>query len=197
MSTLKKTRLEVRMSKLRDGIESKFPDNATVNLGGTQTDKAGMLAKIDSAVAPFDTANSVEAKYRQALADREQARPDAEKAYDQLALLIRAWYGNNPEALAAFGLKPRKERRQLSGKELVAAATKAKTTRVIRGTKGSKQKAELKATGKVNVSATFEGSPAPAGGSNPAPGSGESGSASGSANGAPNSTNGGNGNTGQ
>jgi hypothetical protein len=60
---------------------------------------------------------------------------------------VRATFGDSPEALADFGLAPRKTRRPLTVEQRVTRAAKVKATREARGTMGKRKK--LAITGDV------------------------------------------------
>ena len=74
------------------------------------------------------------------------------------ALLVM--FASSIDTLADFGLTPRKQRAPKPPVK-VAAAVKAKATRAARGTKGKKQKAQIKGTAPQAVPATAT-APAPA-----------------------------------
>jgi hypothetical protein len=82
---------------------------------------------------------------------------------------LQAMFAGQVDTLADFGLKGRKPR-VVSPKTQVAAAARAKATRSLRGTKGSKQKLEVKAPPvAVTTTAAPAPEPAPAPAPSPAP----------------------------
>jgi hypothetical protein len=83
---------------------------------------------------------------------------------------LQAMFVGQVDTLAQYGLKGRKTR-VVPPKTKVAAAARAKATRELRGTKGSKQKLELQSPPVVEVttSTTHAASPAPVTEPTPAP----------------------------
>jgi hypothetical protein len=73
---------------------------------------------------------------------------------------LQAMFAGQVDTLADFGLKAPKAR-VVSPQTQVAAAARAKATRKLRGTKGSKQKLELQAPPAVVTSTVPEAVPAP------------------------------------
>ena len=59
---------------------------------------------------------------------------------------VKATFGSSPDALADFGLKPKKTRTPLTIDQLAAAAAKRAATRAARHTMGPKEKSKVKGT---------------------------------------------------
>jgi hypothetical protein len=74
---------------------------------------------------------------------------------------VKATFGNSPDALADFGLKPRKTRTPLTIDQLAAAAAKRAATRAARHTMGTKQKKAVKGTITTIVSPQPTPAPSP------------------------------------
>jgi hypothetical protein len=73
---------------------------------------------------------------------------------------VKATFGSSPDALADFGLKPRKARTPLTIDQLATAAAKRAATRAARHTMGTKQKKAVKGT--ITTIVTPQPTPAPA-----------------------------------
>ncbi len=67
---------------------------------------------------------------------------------------VKVTFGNSPDALADFGLKPNKVKTPLTIEQMAAAAAKRKATRAARKTMGTKQKKAVKGTITTIVSPT-------------------------------------------
>jgi hypothetical protein len=63
-----------------------------------------------------------------------------------LVAFVKATYGNTPDVLADFGLKPKKARTPLTIQQKAAAAAKRTATRAARHTMGKNQKKVVKGT---------------------------------------------------
>jgi hypothetical protein len=92
---------------------------------------------------------------------------------------VKATFGNSPDVLADFGLKPRKARTPLTIEQLAAAAAKREATRAARHTMGTKQKKAVKGTITTIVSPQPTPAPTPVAPSPVASAPAPSGSASG------------------
>jgi hypothetical protein len=73
---------------------------------------------------------------------------------------VKATFGNSPDALADFGLKPKKTRASLTIGQLAEAAARRAATRAARHTMGPKQKQHVKGT--ITTIVTPPAAPAPA-----------------------------------
>jgi len=86
---------------------------------------------------------------------------------------VKVTYGNSPDVLADFGLKPRKAAAPLTVEQKAAAAAKRAATRAARHTMGSRQKKSVKGTITtiVTSTSTTAATPIAQGGSASAPAS--------------------------
>jgi hypothetical protein len=150
----------VRLNNIIDGVESDFPATATLTINGVTYDKPGLLAALRAQAAPFDLAEAAAEALKEKLAAREAATPGAEVFVKQVGMGLLVYYGTNTSTLAAYGVSPPKARRQATAEELMRRAAKAKKTRELRGTKGAKQKASIKAVGSVTVTTSLDSPPA-------------------------------------
>ncbi|HEV3194211.1 MAG TPA: hypothetical protein VGY54_27085 [Polyangiaceae bacterium] len=57
---------------------------------------------------------------------------------------VKAAFGNSPDILADFGVKPKKARKPLTVEQKAAAAAKRKSTRAARGVIGTRKRAVIK-----------------------------------------------------
>jgi hypothetical protein len=74
---------------------------------------------------------------------------------------VKATFGNSPDALAEFGLKPKKARTPLTIDQLADAAAKRAATRAARHTMGPKKKQSVKGTVTTIVTPPTAPTPAP------------------------------------
>ncbi|HEX3343864.1 MAG TPA: hypothetical protein VHS09_04790 [Polyangiaceae bacterium] len=150
MATQKATRTSTASGAeaLSEGTTKHFP-NASQSLavgGGTYTvtdvtTKLGQIVSLRSATV----AAQVSAKAKVA-AERTQLPPLLLFMAAYVAF-VKATFGQSPDALADFGLVPRKVRKPLTAEQLAAAKAKRIATRAARGTVGSTKKALI--TGNV------------------------------------------------
>jgi hypothetical protein len=95
---------------------------------------------IDLRTAVDDAKSATKAKI---VAEAAQAAPLRSQMAAFVAY-VKATFGNSPDVLADFGLKPRKARTPLTIDQLAAAAAKRAATRAARHTMGSKQRLPLR-----------------------------------------------------
>ena len=82
---------------------------------------------------------------KQTYAQAKSQLPEAHRYLDVLKASVTSLFGKGSPQLAQFGLQPKKSRKVLTSSELAIRASKAQTTRVLRGTMGKKAKAPIKA----------------------------------------------------
>jgi hypothetical protein len=105
------------------------------------------------------------------VAERAQT-PSLLALIDEFVAFVKVTFGNQPDALADFGLAPPKARTPLTAEQKAVAAAKRAATRTARGTKGKVQKKGVK--GAVNATLVVTPlagppptAPVPAGGTTP------------------------------
>jgi len=74
---------------------------------------------------------------------------------------VKVTFGNQPDALADFGLAPPKARAPMTAEQKAVAAAKRKATRVARGTLGKKQKKAVKGAVTATLVVTPQAGPQP------------------------------------
>jgi hypothetical protein len=169
MSTQSKNMsVAAQLNNIIKGVESNFPDTASITIDGITYDKPSLLAVLKAKLAQLEAADVAFEIYKQKLAEREAAMPDTDAFKKRMCMALLAYYGSNTSTLAEYGVSPRKARRKLTSEEKVVAATKAKKTREMRGTLGPKAKAKLKAAGQVTVTTRLDSPPATDVGTSPA-----------------------------
>ena len=87
------------------------------------------------------------------VAENAQA-PSLRSLMAEYVTFVKATFGNSPDVLADFGLKPKKAATPLTIEQKAAAAAKRTATRAARHTMGSKQKKSVKGTVTVTAPAT-------------------------------------------
>ncbi len=118
--------------------------------------EAFLQTLIDLRTAVDDAKSATKAKI---VAEAAQA-PSLRSQMAALVAYVKATFGNSPDVLADFGLKPKKARTPLTIDQLAAAAAKRAATRAARHTMGTKQKQAVKGT--ITTIITPQPTPAPA-----------------------------------
>ncbi len=130
--------------ELLDNVSAHMGKGVVITIAGKEMNAADVKAVFQQRVDVTSAVDVKKAEYQGAVAaERNTLAATAQQADDiRQALLI--FFRHKPEVLADLGLSPRKERKAMTGKEMVAKAAKAKATRegrhapvVVNGTNGS------------------------------------------------------------
>jgi len=163
---IRRSALSQFLGNLVGVLDSVLPAKFSFPVDGKTYDGPGLIALLEKINQPFADVDSAKRKWDDAVAAREAATPEAKRVAEIVAKGLEFFFAGNSEALAKLGVEPTKARRQLTLEEKVAKAAKAQATRALRGTKGPRQKAAIKATGPLPA-------PAPAPSATPAPSGGD------------------------
>ena len=123
----------------------------TLQLNGKTYNKPQLLAELANQEKPFDDVDNAHKALTLLIAAKEAALPSVLTFANDYIGAIRSAYGSAPATLTKFAVPSRKAPRELTVTEKVAKAAKANATRDARGTRGSRQKQGIKATGDFTV----------------------------------------------
>jgi hypothetical protein len=153
-----RTNHQIADQKLLDGIQKNTPAMGALFIKGVSYKPADLALPLQARIDSANRVLAAKAAWSEAVqADRdEQAK--SKTFVSDLRQALKVAFGGSIEALATFGLTPRKTP-VLTPEQRTAAAEKAKATRAARHTMGPKQKAQIKGT--VAPAAT-PATPAPA-----------------------------------
>jgi hypothetical protein len=118
--------------------------------------EASLQTLIDLRTAVDDARSVTRAKIA---AEAAQA-PSLRSQMAAFVAFVKATFGNSPDALADFGLTPKKTRAPLTIGQRATAAARRAATRAARHTMGPKQKQQVKGT--ITTIVTPPAAPAPA-----------------------------------
>ncbi len=127
---------------LIDGLVKHASDIPSLVLGSQTVQNADLVGRIQPLITLAKAAADAHVAWLAAVAASRKARLEQRQIMNDLRQTLRARYSQSPIILADFGLQP-VHPTPAAPKTLVAAAEKAKATRAARGTKGSKQLAEV------------------------------------------------------
>jgi hypothetical protein len=142
------------------GIKKRFT-TAIVLVGVSYTPEA-LIALFQSHIDGLGAVPSAEGRWKAAILAARALAVTVDAVLASLLAVIRTTYVNQPDALADFGLVPKKPRTVDPVKQVLAAA-RNRATRLLRGTRG--KKARLSIVGTVSASdvlATVTAAMAPA-----------------------------------
>jgi hypothetical protein len=127
------------------GLQKNYGPKDTVLVGGVPTPQPEIVATLQAEIDAGDRTASAEASYHKAVADEEAATAKADAVFLDLKHYFLVTLKNAPEKLKDYGLEPPTKKTPTAATK-AAAATKQRETRVLRGTKGKRQRAAVKAT---------------------------------------------------
>ncbi len=128
-----------RLQMVRDATAKVLPATSALQLNGQSVTVSDFLSSLDSALATFAATNAAKAALKQTQSDRTQKVASVEAQVGYLKTYLVSLWGEGSPQLAPFGFTP-KARTPLTSEQKALKTAKAKLTRNVRGTKGSKQK---------------------------------------------------------
>jgi hypothetical protein len=162
MTDQNKTEQLAALQNLSDGLVKHASDIPELVLGTQTIKNADMVSLIGQVITSKKATASARVTYLAAVASEHTVDLAQAQFLDDLRQTLRARFSTSSTTLADFGLSAR-QRAKPTPQTLVAAAAKAEATRKARGTKGSKQLADVQGnvTGVV-VTPVVAGAPEPA-----------------------------------
>jgi hypothetical protein len=160
MTTVKNTVVSAA-GQLIAGTKKHFASATSLAFGGGTHTLAELEASLQT-LADLRTAvdDARTATQTKVAAEATQA-PPLRSLMAAYVAFVKATFGSTPDALADFGLKPRKPRTPLTLEQKALAAAKGKATRAARHTMGPVQKKEVTGTITTIVSSTPATAPQP------------------------------------
>ena len=157
---------EQKLLTAQTASQTIIPAKSTVVIGGSSYTQAQLVQKLASMQLPFQTARDARKQLEAAVLAKDQSLEAVHEFYVEFHAALVALFGRRNPVLAKFGFTPAKAR-AVSGTRSVQRAAKAKRTRALLHTLGSKQKALIMAqaqqgTPAVTVSPNGEISISPA-----------------------------------
>jgi hypothetical protein len=146
------------------GIKKNLSTVPQLTVGGQNLTPAQVEAQLLAFATLRSDVNAAKTAWETKLADERSKGPALQEFLAAVVSFVRGTFGNSPETLAEFGLKPKKAAKTLTAEEQAAKAVKAKATRTARGTKGKKEKLAVQGdvTGIIVVPVTDKPNPQPA-----------------------------------
>jgi hypothetical protein len=168
-----------RVKQLIVGTKKRYPNaSQQLTIGGATHTVSEFLDLLQSFVDLREAVDAAKAASKAKIeAERAQA-PSLREFISTFVTFVKGTLGNSPEALADFGIPPRKARTPQTAEQKAVAVEKRKATREARHTMGKSQRKGVKGSVKVTVTTTPLAEPLPIavppalGGSEPTGGSG-------------------------
>ncbi len=145
MATTNRTSMQLADQKLVDGLTKHKALITALPIGGKTLTPDQAIAIVQARIDTSNGSLTTKAAAKAAVLAEQTQRTQTKQFVSSLRQVIRSMFGASPDVLADFGLALKKVPVE-SPETRVAAAAKARATRALRHTMGSKQKAALKAT---------------------------------------------------
>jgi hypothetical protein len=128
-----------------------LPEGSSLPTAQGAMSKAGVVSELEDAVAKFEAVDAQLVALKQARLEVLVSVDSLLELYTERKAALSIVLGRKSPMLLQFGLKPHQQRRALTAEESVVRAEKARQTRILRHTMGSRQKAALKFDGQIDV----------------------------------------------
>jgi hypothetical protein len=129
--------------KLIDGLKKHETTVSSLVIGGASFKTADIIGILQARIDARDAAVATKATWQTGVKADQEERAKTKTVVSGLRQALQVAFAGSIDALADFGLKPRKPR-VVTPEQKQAAAAKAKATRAARHTMGSKQKKSVK-----------------------------------------------------
>jgi hypothetical protein len=140
---INRTQQQTADQALVDGLEKHQATLTSLTLGGTTLETADLIGILQARIDARSGAVSTRAAWlTNVKADHDQ-RAKTKAVVAGLRQALHVWFAGSIDALADFGLRPRKAP-VMTPEQKQTAAAKAKATRAARHTMGSQQKKSVK-----------------------------------------------------
>ena len=138
-------KLLAALTALVKGLEETPPEGLThVAAGGTVLSIEEVKTEAKGYIAVYKKAEATAIEHAKAVQERKLLAPHACGRYNALEASFKAAMGKNNPDLIKLGFEPNKTPTALTVDQKKASVAKGQATRVVRGTKGKRQKAALK-----------------------------------------------------
>ncbi len=134
---------EALLTTLVAGLQQLIPAKSTLLVKGVTMTQAQVVSALQAAIAYYSAVRNQKAAMLTALAAREAQSQAARDLYNQIKAALVAQLGKGNPELGKFGFKVGKAPRLLTSAEKALKAARARVTRKLRGTLGSRMKAAI------------------------------------------------------
>ncbi len=138
------------LSAMLSGVQTVIPDGSLIRIDGVDQTKADVVSELQSVLAKYAAIDSSAAVTKANRVQLRQAQAAAQLLRQQLKDAMITSLGRGSPELQKFGLQAR-GRRNPTVQQKALSAEKARRTRALRGTKGSRQKAAIQYTGEPTL----------------------------------------------
>jgi hypothetical protein len=158
-----------RVKQLITGTNKHYANaSQPLAFGGATYTVTALTALLQSFVDLRQAVDDAAAAHRTKVAAEAAQAPHLRGVISAFVAYVKATFGNSPDALADFGISPRKARTPQTAEQKAAAVAKGAGTRAARHTMGAIQKKAIKGGPvTVTITSTPVSAPTPAAASSP------------------------------
>ncbi|HEY1691046.1 MAG TPA: hypothetical protein VGG39_02725 [Polyangiaceae bacterium] len=131
---------------LIDGLQKHEATLPSILIAGVPVPTTSIITTLQSRIAARTATVTTRAAWQADVQAESAVVTQSAPTVSRTKQALKVMFADQITTLADFGLKPPKPPTPLTTEEKAAAKAKAKATRAARGTKGSKQKAQIKGT---------------------------------------------------
>jgi|HubBroStandDraft_2_1064218.scaffolds.fasta_scaffold671245_1 hypothetical protein len=154
-----KTAEAAQATQLIAGVQQNLATTQSFTVAGATYTSAQVTTDLQEIVALRAGVNAAKSVVQAKLAQENARLPALRIVMDALVSYVKLTWGNSPDVLATFGLKPKKAATQLTTEEKVVAVARRASTRKARGTTSKKAKMAIKGNVADVVLTTIETQP--------------------------------------
>ncbi len=133
------------LQQMLQGWQTAIPSDSTMQSSDGPLTQGTAVGQLQGFLGVYTTLDIQATALKQTRAQAKSQLPEAQRFFDVLKATVISLFGAGSPQLAQFGLLPKKPRKVPTSSELAIRAAKALATRQLRGTKGKKAKAPIKA----------------------------------------------------
>lgn len=133
-----------RLQQMLLGWQGSFPSSSALSSSVGTLTQASVVAQLQAYLGQFQTLDTQVTALKQTRVQVKAQLIGMRQYYAALRSALRGSFGEGSPQLEQYGLKP-KTTPSLTSEQLAVRAAKVRATRQLRGTKGSAQKAAIKA----------------------------------------------------
>lgn len=131
-------------TQLVAGAQKHLSNIGQMVIEGSPLTLSEVEAKLNAFAKLRDDVDAARATLNAKLTDEKAQLAGLREFVLAFVTFVKAAFGNSPDVLADFGLKPKKARKPLTVEQRAAAAAKRKSTRAARGIIGKRKRAVVK-----------------------------------------------------
>jgi hypothetical protein len=144
MSAITLNSLKLRLQALIAGTQKHTP-SGQLTFGGASHQVVDLIKSFQDLIAAIDAEEPARAAYLASVQAMRTAKANVGPVIQAYVDFLRALYGKDVATLTDYGLKPKKSGSPKTVQVKAGAVAKSAETRKLRGTRGKRQKADLKA----------------------------------------------------